>query len=100
MSKRQQPQIADELEPQKILNQLKRIKDGFSMSKGKAMDMITEANSRQWDTVLQLIQTLLGENQKLKQQRDDFAKYAPKAKVIPKTEGVLPPKIPKKPDRK
>jgi len=81
----------DEFNPQQILNSLNRIKDGFSMTKGKAMDMITEANVRQWNEVITLIQTLIGENQKLKKQLDDAISQIPKQKVIPKTE-----KTPKK----
>jgi len=76
----------DEFNPQQILNSLNRIKDGFSMTKGKAMDMITEANVRQWNEVISLIQTLIGENQKLKKQLDDAISQIPKQKVIPKTE--------------
>jgi len=80
----------DEFNPQQILNSLNRIKDGFSMTKGKAMDMITEANVRQWNEVISLIQTLIGENQKLKKQLDDAVSQIPKQKIIPKTD--LPPK--------
>jgi len=79
--------------PQKILNELNRIKDGFSMTKGKAMDMITEANGRQWQAVLDTIQGLLGENQRLQKQLEDARSRIPKQKVIPKTE--KPPKSPK-----
>jgi len=76
--------------PQKLLNELNRIKDGFSMTKGKAMDMITEANGRQWQAVLDMIQGLLGENQKLQKQLEDARSRIPKQKTIQKTE--KPPK--------
>jgi len=79
--------------PQKILNDLNRIKDGFSMTKGKAMDMITEANVRQWQSVIDMIQGLLGENQRLQKQLEDARSRIPKQKTIPKVE--KPPKSPK-----
>ena len=62
------------------------------MTKGKAMDMITEANGRQWQAVLDTIQGLIGQNQKLQAQLDDARSRLPKPKVIPKSEKTPKPK--------
>ena len=76
----------DELSPEKIMAELNQWKTQFGMQVGRATQIIGDANSAAFNNCFQLISTLIGENQKLKQRVNALEAEQIKPKIIPKTE--------------
>lgn len=72
-----------ELNPQKVLGELNDWKTQFDMIQGRANGILSNGATQMLQRCADKINTLLGENQKLKKQLDEALKLVPKANCSP-----------------
>jgi len=85
----------DELNPQRVMQTLQQWKEQKAMIKGRVDQMLNDADSMWAQKNADLINNLLGENQKLKAQLDQTMKLVPEGKKEMKPE-MPEPEVPKK----